>query len=406
MDSWLLRAARTRADAEAVNGITYAELADRALRFDLGEAGPGTRVGIALENGTDFAVALHATWLRGAIAVPHDLRLTPAERPAADLVISSADPAAGSATNPTLDAAHGLGDVAVVLQTSGTSGAPKEVALTFGNLLWSALGSAVALGVDRDDRWLSALPPSHVGGLSVIVRSAIYGTACHLLPRWDTAAVQDALRTATLVSLVPTTLRRLLTAGVPAPRLRWALVGGAPLPHGVEEESTYPIAPTYGLTEAASQVTTFGVPLFCTQVSLESDGEIVVSGPTVPGGAVRTGDLGEWREGRLHVTGRKADTIITGGENVAPAEVEAVLESHPAIDQAAVLGVPDPEWGQRVVALVVGEEVDGRRLAAHARERLAGFKVPKEFRWVKVLPRTRSGKLRRSELGWVDGSAD
>jgi O-succinylbenzoic acid--CoA ligase len=426
MDSWLVRAARARPRAEAVNGVGYARLLERAA--GLARTLPaGARVGIALPAGVDFVVALHATWLAGAVAVPHDLRLLPAERPPADLVLDAAaldaSPGASMAGRrtinvqlPAIDELGGpvgglagaridLAATAVVLRTSGTTGAPKEIHLSFGNLLWSALGSAVALGARPDDRWLSALPPTHVGGLSVITRSAIQGTACRLLERWDTDAVLEALPQATLVSVVPTTLQRLLEGDPRPARLRWALLGGAPISDALTAEAHargIPVAPTYGLTEATSQVTTFGVPLFCTRVGLEPDGEILVTGPTVAGGGtLRTGDLGAWDdEGRLRIVGRKADTIITGGENVAPTEVEHALEAHPAVRAAAVLGVPDPEWGERLVALVVGRPVSDEELREHLRGRVARFKVPKAFRWVDDLPRTGSGKLRRAGLRW------
>jgi o-succinylbenzoate---CoA ligase len=212
---------------------------------------------------------------------------------------------------------------------------------------------------------------------------------------------------ATMVSLVPTTLQRLLDAGLrQPPALRWALLGGAPLTpallgraaaHGV------PVAPTYGLTEACSQVTTLGAPLFCTTVRLAPDNEILVSGPTVApsaGPVLQTGDLGAWnRDGVLHVVGRKADTIVTGGENVAPAEVEAVLEGHPAVVEAAVHGRRHREWGEAVVAtVVVRDDVSEDELREHCAARLAAFKVPKAIRFADALPRTRSGKLVRGAL--------
>jgi O-succinylbenzoic acid--CoA ligase len=178
-------------------------------------------------------------------------------------------------------------------------------------------------------------------------------------------------------------------------------------------EAGIPLAQTYGLTEACSQVTTSeigdpvaaGPPLFCTRVEIAADGEILVRGPTIApaaGHPLRTGDLGTLdAQGRLTVVGRKADTIVTGGENVAPAEVEAVLEAHPAVAEAAVTGRPDPEWGEAVVALVVmrdGMNVDAQELRAHCRAHLAGFKVPKAIELASELPRTPSGKLRRNAL--------
>jgi O-succinylbenzoic acid--CoA ligase len=159
------------------------------------------------------------------------------------------------------------------------------------------------------------------------------------------------------------------------------------------------------MTEACSQVATDGVPLFCTRVATAPDGELLVRGPTVAPGAVaadgwlHTGDLGRLdpATGALHVTGRAGDTIITGGENVAPAEVEAVLEAHPAVREALVRGEPDAEWGERVVATVVLDgPAEPAELRAHAAARLAPAKVPKAIRVsAEPLPRTASGKLLR-----------
>jgi o-succinylbenzoate---CoA ligase len=152
-----------------------------------------------------------------------------------------------------------------------------------------------------------------------------------------------------------------------------------------------------------------GPPLFCTQVRIAGDGEILVAGPTVvpaslaPDGWLHTGDLGELDQcGFLHVTGRKADTIISGGENVAPAEIEAVLETHPDVLEAAVLARADPRWGEAVTALVLKRPGSAARpevLRAHCAARLAPYKVPKRIELVaEPLPRTRSGKLLRREL--------
>lgn len=398
VEPWLLRA---RPGAPAVNALTYGELADRALRLRL-DAGPGDRVGIALPPGEDFAVALHAVWLRGAIAVPHDLRLTAAERPRADVILEDLD-YGGTRTVPV--AGHDLDAVAVGLQTSGSTGRPKPVDLTFGNLLWSALGSAALLDVRPEDSWLCALPLSHVGGLSILVRSAIYGTHARVLPRWETDRVLHAVQhePITLISVVPTTLQRLLDAGLRERHaLRHVLVGGAPIPPA-HLRTGLPVAATYGLTETASQVTTFGVALFCTRVALADDGEVLVRGLTVAGGGtLHTGDLGAWDDrGRLRIVGRKADTIVTGGENVAPAEVEGVLSEHPAVAEAAVFGRPHPAWGEAVVAAVVlrpGAHADDAELRRFCASRLAGFKVPKDISFVGGLPRTGSGKIRRSAL--------
>lgn len=408
VEAWLDRAARTRPDHPAVNDMTYAQL-HAAANADVPA---GARVGIALAPGADFVAALHATWRAGAVAVPIDLRLAPAERPDVDLTLDG--PPSGRAASPRTH--FDLDDAAVVLHTSGTTAAPRSVTLTFGNLLWSAIGSSVAIGHAADERWLCALPLSHVGGLSIVVRSAIAATTALVHERFETARVLHALQheDVTLVSLVATTLARLLDAGLEhPPRLRCALTGGGPVPPALvrrARDAGVSVAQTYGMTEACSQITTqapgddqddAGPPLFCTRVWLADDDEICVAGPTVVGGELATGDLGGLdAAGRLTVTGRKADTIISGGENVAPQEVEAVLAEHPAVAEAAVYGVPDPQWGEAVVAAVVlRAAVTEAQLREHCADRLAGFKVPKRIEVRPELPRTRSGKLQRAALG-------
>jgi o-succinylbenzoate---CoA ligase len=467
VEGWLARAARTRGEHTALQtpagSLTYAQLHARAevVAGELSAAGaaPGTRVAIALPSGLDFAETLHACLLLGAVAVPVDLRLAAAERAdiagRCDLVVEeplldSGEPAAGAKgaarpaqirSSPGTPAAgggrrgtHDLDAVALLIHTSGTTAAPRPVELTYGNLLWSALGSAVALGRDPDERWLCALPLAHVGGLSILLRSCIYATTAVLHERFELDRALHALRAqdVTLVSLVATTLARLLDAGlVRPPALRCALTGGGPVPGALiarAHAARVPVSLTYGLSESCSQVTTTplaelaqldadddaagasaGPPLFCTRVRIAADEEILVQGPTVAPAALardgwlHTGDLGSLdARGRLHVSGRKADTIVSGGENVAPVEVEAVLEAHPGVLEAAVLGRPHERWGEAVTAIVVarpGAQLDAEELRAHCARALAAFKVPKELLLCRgPLPRTRSGKLLRREL--------
>jgi O-succinylbenzoic acid--CoA ligase len=464
VEGWLPRAAAARPGGTALQTphgeISYAELLTRASAgaSELAARGVthGQRVAIALPPGLAFAQALHACLLLGAVAVPVDPRLLPAEREmiAADAAVRVDEPLSikpiGSRSPSSF--AHDLAGVAVVIHTSGTTSEPKPIELTYGNFLWSALGSAVALGLDPRERWLCALPLAHVGGLSILLRSAIYATTAVVHERFDTDAVLAALldQNITLVSVVATTLQRLLDAGLERPpSLRCALTGGGPVPPALVSRASaagVPVSLTYGLTEACSQVTTSpvgavagegdgrggldgdrgmppggsaGPPLFCTRLRIANDspgsrgepedGEIMIAGPTVapgslsPDGWLHTGDLGAFDEhGRLHVTGRKADTIVSGGENIAPAEVEAVLEAHPDVLEAAVLGRVDPRWGEAVTAIVVtrpGVVLEGEALRAHCARGLAPHKVPKQVSFVREpLPRTRSGKLMRKEL--------
>jgi len=416
---WIQAAAARRPDRLALEtperSLTYASLLEAALA-GAGQFEGATRVAIALPPGADFVIALHASLLAGAAAVPIDLRLSEAEqqqRLAGAEVVVSQPPGGGSVAS-----VHRFeGDpVVAVMHTSGTTAAPKPVELTVGNFLASALGSAVALGLDPAERWLCPMPLTHVGGLSIAIRSAIYATTAVVHGRFDTEAVLSELmdpdRRITLVSLVPTMLARLLDAGLERPpSLRWALLGGGPIARALvarAEAAGVAVAPTYGMTEACSQIATFGWPLPGVEVVTAGDGEVLVRGPIVSAGALagdgwlHTGDLGRFDErDRLEIVGRKADTIVTGGENVAPAEVEAALLEHPAVAEVAVHPRAHPEWGEEVVATVVlrdGDVVEPEELRAHCAARLAGFKVPKVVEFADVLPRTASGKLLRRQL--------
>jgi O-succinylbenzoic acid--CoA ligase len=428
---WIHTAAARHPERVAIEGLerslTYAELRDAAVAGAAPLAGAG-RVAIALPPGEDFVIALHACLVAGVAAVPIDLRLSEGERAqrqaAARIVIDAplapvgASPSslAGQPASWVSGGSAGSDAEVAVMHTSGTTAAPKPVVLSAGNFLASALGSAVALGLDGAERWLCPMPLTHVGGLSIPIRSAIYATTVVLHGRFDTGAVlaelMDPTRRITLVSLVPTMLGRLLDAGLERPpTLRWALLGGGPIAPALlarAERAGVPVAPTYGMTEACSQIATFGWPLSGVDVRLAGDGEVLVRGPIVSAGAVsddgwlHTGDLGRFDErSRLEIVGRKADTIVTGGENVAPAEVEAVLLGHVAVADAAVHPRAHPEWGEAVVATVVlrdGAAVTPEELRAYCAERLAAFKVPKAVEFVEGLPRTPSGKLLRRKL--------
>jgi o-succinylbenzoate---CoA ligase len=441
VEAWLPRAAQHAPGRVAVEtpggNCSYTELeslarAGAAYLADRG-AGPGTRVAIALPAGLAFAQALHACLLLGAVAVPVDLRLGAAERKrvleGALIVIDEPLGNERCAPQPPAPAVHDLRSPALMIHTSGTTAKPRPVVLSYGNVLWSALGSAVALGVDPGERWLSVMPLAHIGGLSILLRSAIYATTAVVHERFETDRALHALRSEgiTLVSVVATTLARLLGAGLARPpRLRCALAGGGPLPAGLlsrARDAAVPVSQTYGLSESCSQATTVpvaaignsealgaGPPLFCTRVGIAADEEILLAGPTLARqsldrqGWLHTGDLGRLDgRGRLHVMGRKADTIISGGENVAPSEVEAVLEAHPDVLEAAIIARPDAQFGEAVTAVVVprsGAAVDAEILRRHCAGALAAYKVPRRVVVrAQPLPRTPSGKLLRRELG-------
>ncbi len=404
---WIQAAAARHPDRIAIEGVerslTYAQLRDAAVAR-MGDV-RAHRVALALPAGEDFVIALHACLMAGAAVVPIDLRLSAGEQAQRR-----------AAAEVDVDEPAGAEVPVAVMHTSGTTAAPKPVVLTRGNFLASALGSAVALGLDPAERWLCPMPLSHVGGLSIPIRSAIYATTAILHGRFDTKAVlaelMDPARRITLVSLVPTMLTRLLDAGLQSPpTLRWALLGGGPTAPALLERARaagVPVAPTYGMTEACSQIATFGWALPGVDLRVAGGGEVLVRGPIVSAGAVsedgwlHTADLGRLDDrGRLEIVGRVSDTIVSGGENVAPAEVEGVLLEHPAVADAAVHPRPDPEWGEAVVATVVlrdGMRVPPDELRAHCSARLAAFKVPKTVSFTDQLPRTPSGKLLRRQL--------
>jgi o-succinylbenzoate---CoA ligase len=421
LDLWLDVAARERPEAAAVNGVPYARLAAQAEAIAAALHARGIRAGDRVAStlrGLDFAVLLHAVPLLGAVLVPLNTRLTEGEIQA---VLDSAQPALVLDSLPPIDSAYvdrnysgerresaDPDEVFVVIHTSGTTGAPKPVELTYANFHASAVANAANLGVEPDDRWLCCMPLFHVGGLSILTRSAINQTEAVIHDGFDVDNVKKALADEhiTLVSLVPTQLSRLLDAGAQAPHLRAALIGGGPIPVRLLADACdagINVIPTYGMTETCSQVWT-GRPLPGAEIANGPNGELLIRGPMVAPGAItedgwlHTGDRGHIDEqGHLTVQGRIADTIVTGGENVAAAEVEEVLIAHPLVDDVAVVGRPDPEWGQVVTAFVVGT-ANPSELRAYARERLAGYKVPKQIRHVREIPRNAAGKILRGRL--------
>ncbi len=409
MEDWLTAAARARPDHVALvadeRALTYAELDERADRRarELAAAGvgEGDRVSVTHPPGVAFAELVHALPRLGAVLEPGP----PADPPV---------PAAGEPGAADLRTAVDPESVHTVIRTSGTTGAPKAVELTYANHLASAIASAGALGVEPDDRWLCPLPLHHVGGLNVLIRSVINRTAVVLHPRFDADRVRATLEAGevTLASLVPTMLARLRTAGLrETPGVRAIALGGGPAPAGLLDwarEADIPVVPVYGMTETCSQIAAGspGRPLSGVELEIATDGEILVRGPMVASGSVagdgwlHTGDLGRLDEdGRLHVLGRLKELIVTGGENVAPLEVEQVLLGHPAVADAGVAGLPDPEWGEAVTAFVVlREPAEQDQLRAWCRERLEPFKVPKAIHAVDRLPRNAGGKLLRDRL--------
>jgi O-succinylbenzoic acid--CoA ligase len=301
-------------------------------------------------------------------------------------------------------------EVAAVVVTSGTAGAPKGVELTWDGLAASGTAVAEALEIRAGDRWLACLPLHYVAGLAVLGRAWVTGTPATVQPGFDAAAVAGA--DATLVSLVPTMVRRLREAGADLGRFRRILLGGGPV-----HEAGSNIVATYGMSETWGGVVHDGHPLAGVELSIGEGDEILVRAPMVmlgyrlapaatdaafaAGGWLRTGDAGVIDAGgRLRVTDRLRDLIFTGEVKVSPSEVEAVLAQHPAVADVCVAGAPDDEWGERVVAHVV--PADRARppaladLRAFAGERLSAAKLPRQLVLTDAIPRTAGGKpLRR-----------
>jgi O-succinylbenzoic acid--CoA ligase len=349
---------------------------------------------VEARGGDTFVDRLRRAWDDGDAVLPLDPRL-PA--PARERVLAAARP----------DRPVDEGD-ALVVATSGTTGDPKAAVLTHDAVAASARATSRRLGADpAADRWLACLPLAHVGGLAVVTRAVVTGTPLTVHDGFDAGAVEAAARAGcTLVSLVPTALRRIDPA-----LFRTVVLGGSAMPADLPANAVT----TYGMTETGSGVVYDGVPLDGVEVRVLG-GEVQIRAPmllrayrdgTVPtstDGWFPTGDAGEWdaAAGRLRVFGRVGDLIITGGENVWPAAVERVLARVPAVGEVAVVGRTDPEWGQRVVALVVpaggtyAPTLDGLRAAV--RQELPAYAAPRELRLVDALPRTGSGKVARAAL--------
>jgi O-succinylbenzoic acid--CoA ligase len=294
---------------------------------------------------------------------------------------------------------------ALVVATSGSTGEPKGAVLTHAAVVASARATSARLAVDPSvDRWLACLPLAHVGGLSVVTRALHTATPLTVLPGFDADAVMGS--GCSLVALVAATLPR-----VDAGAFRAVVLGGSRPP----PDRPPNVIATYGMTETASGVVYDGRPLDGVEIRIDASGEIHLRGamllrayrdgsdPKDAAGWFPTGDLGRWlADGRLHVDGRRAELIITGGENVWPEAVEAALRTHAGIADVAVAGRPDPEWDERVVAFVVPS--DARRpptldaVRAHVKVTLPPWCAPRQLLLVEHIPRTALGKIRRGDL--------
>ncbi|WP_202125736.1 AMP-binding protein [Actinomadura physcomitrii] len=305
---------------------------------------------------------------------------------------------------------------AVLIATSGSTGAPKFVELSAEALRHSAAGTLARIGAAPGDRWLCCVPTSHISGVQVLVRALLAGTEPIITPRFDPAAVAAAGRVH--ISLVPTQLRRLLDAGADPSRLGAIVLGGAAAAPGLLAEARERgarVFTTYGMSETCGGCVYDGIPLDGMRAELAADGRIRLAGPSLFTGyrlrpeqtaAVRDGewfvtqDLGALEDGRLRVRGRIDDVINTGGEKVVAGEVATALSRHPKVRDVVVVGRPDPEWGERVTAVVVpAADAPGLpELRAFVRETMPACAAPRELELVEAIPLLASGKPDRARL--------
>lgn len=485
MPHWLLKRASLTPDRLALvakgEAWTFRELNERvqqtAKRFIQIGIQADDHVALLAHNGPHTVTIIHALHYVGAVLIPLNTRLTTDEltwqvedaaaswligdeanaenarsiskkRPGTQVVIwsdilSLQPDEARFALKSTIS----LTDRQAIMYTSGTTGKPKGVMLSYGNHWWSAVSSALNLGLHINDRWLISVPLFHMSGLSILMRSVIYGITAVIHETFDPEAANRAIMEddVTIASVVSDMLRRMVEclgdARYPE-TFRCMLLGGGPVPMPLLEQCQQkgiPVFQTYGLTETASQIATLspeymltkagsaGKPLFPAELRIEAEdgtirepekeGEIVVKGPSVTSGywqreaatreAIRdgwlyTGDIGYVdADGFLYVLDRRSDLLISGGENVYPAEIESVLTSHPAVAEAGVTGIRDRRWGQVPVAFVVlhtGKDVTEQDLKTFCRKRLARYKVPVRVLFVDALPRNSANKLLRREL--------
>ncbi|WP_040286053.1 o-succinylbenzoate--CoA ligase [Sporosarcina koreensis] len=331
-----------------------------------------------------------------------------------------------------------------IMYTSGTTGFPKGVRQTAGNHTASAVSAVLNSGLRDGDAWLHMMPLFHISGFSILARAVLYGTEVRLFRKFDAYLAAEEIGSGRVsgMSAVAVTLERLLTeferSGRTVPEtFRTLLAGGGPVPVNYLERAQrigLPVLQTYGMTETSSQTATLsagdalrkigsaGKPLFFSDIRIEgaagpgSRGEILIRGPHVTKGYVgrhsgkgalqdgwlHSGDIGYFDEdGFLFVSDRRSDLIISGGENIYPAEIEEVLAAHPAVKEAGVCAMRDEKWGAVPAAFIKTtgpQQLDPEDLEIFCRERLAAYKVPKVFRFIEEMPRNSSNKLMRSRL--------
>lgn len=459
--NWLLKQASTQPDKVAVDDgrqrLTFAELKTKVaeLAGKLKQFHSGTRVGLLTTNsllGYELALAIIASgctivWLNYRLSLEELQRQVSDSQLSLCLVedslwqpqMTAPFKKTGELTDLTTAPAKlvptfGPGQVASIMYTSGTTGQPKGVLQTFENHFYSAVSSALNLGLSADDEWLCVAPIFHISGFSIIMRGLIYGMTVRLVEKFDAAVIEGILvnEPVTIMSAVPFMLHQLLAQQAQSkqtynPHFRCLLLGGGT----TERESLLrcqmmgiPVVQCYGMTETCSQVVALrakdalnkigsvGQPLFTTQLKLSSQGEVFLKTPALtPGylnlptklsekkvnGWYKTGDIGHFDvDGYLYIDGRKDEMMISGGENIFPQEVEQVYQKYPGIKEIAIVGQEDLEWGEVPVAFVVADQqIADQDLIQYGYQHLAHYKVPRRYLYLSKLPRNASGKLQR-----------
>jgi O-succinylbenzoic acid--CoA ligase len=369
--------------------------------------------------GAAALAAFDDVWSTGAAVLPLDPHADPASAHADAVALGAAEIIDGATTSPLPGAAPVPVGTAVVVRTSGTTGAPRGVVLGHDALRASVAASLQRLECESGDRWLCVLPLQHMAGLLVVLRARALGAEPIIHPTFDVDAIA-AETAATHVALVPTMLHRLLDRGVDLSQYRRILLGGAAATLGLLERARAAgarITTSYGMTETAGGCVYDGVPLDGVAAAVDPDGRLLLRGPVLADGYrngqtleplttdgwLRTNDVGRWDDdGRLVVTGRADDVIVTGGVNVSTTAVAAVLQDHAAVAEVVVIGADDPEWGQRLVAYIVPTDPAWpptlEQLRAFVRTRSGPTHAPRDVVIVTTLPRTALGKIDRGAL--------
>lgn len=462
--NWLLKQAATQPNHLAIDDgkqkLTFAELKEKVelIAGKLNLLTPGSAVGLLAQNDIEsyyLALAIMSTgrsivWLNWRLSNEElerqieDAKLQLClvdknlERPmmANKVFMKFKDFFALEARPAHLVATFDFNKIASIMYTSGTTGKPKGVLQSFANHFYSAVSSALNLGLKNTDEWLCVAPIFHISGFSIVMRGLIYGMTVRLVDKFEPEKVEDILvqEPVTIMSVVPYMLKKLLLQQQTSHKnyqnlFRCMLLGGGTIDLATLqkcEQLKIPVVQCYGMTETCSQIVALsaddalrklgsvGQPLFSTQLKLSSKNEVLIKTPALtPGylnlpkklstkevdGWYKTGDIGHLdQEGFLYIDGRLDDMLISGGENIFPQEVEEVYLQYPEIEEIAVVGKNDPEWGQIPVAFVVGKSQSREDLIDYGYAHLAHYKVPREFIYVEELPKNASGKIQRFKL--------